>query len=222
MLNFKRKRYLLLSLLVTAVIVVSGIQLASARLATTSPVGDLPDGGALLPTGQVITPTAAPGSTFTILGTDRRSDDNAAAAEAVTTVKSPDGKTLLVLTSGYNKNFRDEKTGEFFTYPVLDPQTGLPSTVTTQKAEWVFVFDISSGNLLKKQQINIPNTYNGLTWAPDGQRFYVSAGIDDRIYVYKNDGSQYVPDIRPGTRRFTCWQRRSCTHFILCRGLGEL
>jgi YVTN family beta-propeller protein len=194
MLNFKRKRYLLLSLLVTAVIVVSGIQLASARLATTSPVGDLPDSGALLPTGQIITPTAAPGSTFTILGTDRRSDDNAAAAEAVTTVKSPDGKTLLVLTSGYNKNFRDEKTGEFFTYPVLDPQTGLPSTVTTQKAEWVFVFDISSGNLVKKQQINIPNTYNGLTWAPDGQRFYVSAGIDDRIYVYKNDGSQYVPD----------------------------
>ncbi|KAB8315812.1 beta-propeller fold lactonase family protein [Tolypothrix campylonemoides VB511288] len=194
MLNFKRKGYLLLSLLVTAVIVVSGIQLASARLSTTSPVGDLPDSGALLPTGQVITPTAAPGSTFTILGTDRRSDDNAAAAEAVTTAKSPDGKTLLVLTSGYNKNFRDEKTGEFFTYPVLDPQTGLPSTITTQKAEWVFVFDISSGNLVKKQQINIPNTYNGLTWAPDGQRFYVSAGIDDRIYVYKNDGSQYVPD----------------------------
>jgi YVTN family beta-propeller protein len=192
--KFKRKRYLLLSVLVTALIVVSGIQLASARFATTSLVGDLPNGGALLPTGQVVTPTAAPGSTFTILDTDRRSDDNAAAAQAVTTALSSDGKTLLVLTSGYNLNFRDEKTGEYFTYPVLDPQTGLPSTVTTRKAEWVFVFDISSGKLVKKQQINIPNTYNGLTWAPDGQRFYVSAGIDDRIYVYKNDGSQYVPD----------------------------
>jgi YVTN family beta-propeller protein len=192
--DLKRKRYLLLSLLVTAVIVVSGIQLASARVATTNPVGDLPNGGAILPTGQVITPTAAPGSTFTILGTDRRSDNNAAAAEAVTITLSPDSKTLLVLTSGYNQNFRDEQTGAFFEYPVLDPQTGQPSEVTTRKAEWVFVFDTSNGKLLKKQQINIPNTYNGLTWSPDGQRFYVSAGIDDRIYVYKNEGNQYVPD----------------------------
>lgn len=34
----------------------------------------------------------------------------------------------------------------------------------------------------------------GLAWAPDGDRFYVSAGIDDRVYVYKFQGNQYVPD----------------------------
>jgi hypothetical protein len=68
MLNFKRKRYLLISLLVAVAIVVSSIQIVTAQLAT-SRVGDLVKGGALLPTGQVITPAAAPGSTFAPLAT---------------------------------------------------------------------------------------------------------------------------------------------------------
>ncbi|WGV28188.1 bifunctional YncE family protein/alkaline phosphatase family protein [Halotia branconii] len=191
--NFKRKLYPLLSLLITVAIVVSGIQLTSAVLATT-PVGELPEGGALLPTGQIITPAAAPGSIFAPLATNLRTDDNADAAEAVTTALSPDGKTLLVLTSGYNQNFRDENTGDLFTYPVLDPLTGKPTDTTTPKAEWVFVYDVSNGKLTKKQQINIPNTYNGLAWAKDGRRFYVSGGIDDRVYIYASKGNQYLPD----------------------------
>lgn len=193
MLNFKRKQYLLISLLVAVVIVVSSIQIVTAQLAT-SRVGDLPKGGALLPTGQVITPAAAPGSTFAPLATGLRTDNNADAAEAVTTTLSPDGKTLLVLTSGYNQNFKDQNTGANLTYPVLDPLTGKPSGTTTPKAEWVFVFDVSSGKLVKRQQINIPNTYNGLAWAKDGSRFYVSGGIDDRVYVYASNGNKYVPD----------------------------
>ncbi|WP_193197714.1 bifunctional YncE family protein/alkaline phosphatase family protein [Nostoc sp. MG11] len=193
MLNFKRKRYLLLSLLVAAVIVVSGIQVVSAVLAT-SPVGELPEGGALLPTGQIITPAAAPGSTFAPLATGLRADNNADAAEAVTTTLSPDGKTLLVLTSGYNQNFKDQNTGADLTYPVLDPLTGKPSSETTRKAEWVFVYDVSNGKLVKRQQLNIPNTYNGLAWAKDGKRFYVSGGIDDRVYIYALNGNKYLPE----------------------------
>ncbi|MBW4688859.1 MAG: beta-propeller fold lactonase family protein [Komarekiella atlantica HA4396-MV6] len=193
MLNFKRKRYLLLSLLVAAVIVVSGIQVVNAVLAT-SPVGELPEGGALLPTGQIITPAAAPGSTFAPLATGLRADNNADAAEAVTTTLSPDGKTLLVLTSGYNQNFKDQNTGADLTYPVLDPLTGKPSSETTRKAEWVFVYDVSNGKLVKRQQLNIPNTYNGLAWAKDGKRFYVSGGIDDRVYVYALNGNKYLPE----------------------------
>ncbi|QLE47747.1 hypothetical protein FD724_06255 [Nostoc sp. C057] len=170
----------------------ANIQSVSAR--TTSPVGNLQGGAALLPTGQTITPAAAPGSTFAPLATGLRTDDNADAAEAVSTALSPDGKTLLVLTSGYNQNFKNENTGSTFTYPVLDPQTGKSSSTTTPKAEWVFVYDVSSGKLVKKQQINIPNTYNGLAWAKDGSRFFVSGGIDDRVYVYASNGSQYLPD----------------------------
>ena len=161
---------------------------------TTNPVGNIGDGAALLPTGQIITPAAAPGSTFAPLPTDLRTDGTADAAEAVSTALSPDGKTLLVLTSGYNQNFRDENTGSPIDYPVLDPTTGKPTATRTTKAEWVFVYAVNSGKLLKQQQINIPNTYNGLAWAQDGQRFYVSGGIDDRIYVYTLNDKQYVPD----------------------------
>ncbi|MBD2447790.1 beta-propeller fold lactonase family protein [Nostoc sp. FACHB-152] len=193
MFNFKRKRYLLLSLLVAVAIAASSVQIVTAQLAN-SRVGELPEGGALLPTGQIITPAAAPGSTFARLATGLRADNNADAAEAVTTALSPDGQTLLVLTSGYNQNFRDQNTGADLTYPVLDPATGQPTSTTTRKAEWVFVFDVSSGKLVKRQQINIPNTYNGLAWAKDGSRFYVSGGIDDRVYVYTANGSQFVPD----------------------------
>ncbi|OLP16398.1 hypothetical protein BST81_21245 [Leptolyngbya sp. 'hensonii'] len=158
------------------------------------PVSNLPNQVAVLPTGKVVTPTAAPGSKFNPLSTGLRSDGNADANGAVATAVSPDGKTMLVLTSGYNLNFRNETTGANLTYPVLDPVTGQPSSVTTRKAEWVFVYDISSEQLVKQQQINIPNTYNGIAWAPDGKRFYVSGGIDDRIYVYRQEGNTFVPD----------------------------
>src|SRR5215467_14454391 len=69
---------------------------------TSQPVGNY-NRGSILPTGQVITPTAAPGSTIQVLSTGLRSDGNADAAEAVNTALSPDGHTLLVLTSGWNK-----------------------------------------------------------------------------------------------------------------------
>jgi YVTN family beta-propeller protein len=158
-------------------------------------VGDYPsEGFFILPTGDTVTPTLAPGSTFEPLSTGLRADGTADANGAVASVISPDGKTLLVLTSGWNRGFRSEANSEVFAFPVLDPATGEESDVTATKAEWVFVYDISSGKAVKQQQLNLPNTYNGIAWAPDGQRFYVSAGIDDRIYVYRFNGSEYVPD----------------------------
>src|SRR5438132_1547977 len=59
--------------------------------------------GAFLPTGVRITPTAAPGSIFQPLNPGLASDPTFTVGQAVTTVISPDGKTLLILTSGYNK-----------------------------------------------------------------------------------------------------------------------
>jgi YVTN family beta-propeller protein len=159
---------------------------------TTLPVGNYND-GSILPTGQVITPTAAPGSTIQVLSTGLRSDGNADAAEAVNTALSPDGKTLLVLTSGWNKGNR-RPDGTSIKFPTLDPNTGAPVGTTTL-SEWVFVYAVDSdGTITKRQQINIPGTYSGLAWAPDGTRFYVSGGQDDRIYIYKSSGSLFVPD----------------------------
>ncbi|HTV75310.1 MAG TPA: beta-propeller fold lactonase family protein [Candidatus Acidoferrales bacterium] len=156
-------------------------------------VGGPPQGPAFVPDGQFITATVTPGSVFQPLSTGLRADGTANAAEAVTTALSPDGTRLLVLTSGYNENFYTE-TGTPIIYPVLDPTTGLPTTTTTPKAEWVFVFDVTKGIPQKLQQINIPDTYDGLAWDPNGGRFYVSGGGDDRIYAFKLSNDQYVPD----------------------------
>ena len=128
----RNQGYLLSLLLVSSL----SASIQSANAGTTRPVGNSESGAALLPTGQIITPAAAPGSTFAPLGTGLRTDNNADAAEAVSTALSPDGKIFLVLTSGYNQNFNDEKTGSTFTYPVLDPLTGKPIGTTTPKAEW--------------------------------------------------------------------------------------
>jgi YVTN family beta-propeller protein len=151
-------------------------------------VGGGPTQPALLPTGQFVTPLAAPGSSYTPLSTGLRPDTNADANGAVTTALSPDGKTLLVLTSGYNTGFYPTNAtslSQFFTTPYIDAKTGLNSKNTTGQFQWVFVFDVSSGALNKQQQIQLPNAYDGLAWDPSGTRFYVSGGQDDRVYIFK-------------------------------------
>lgn len=157
-----------------------------------SEVGGPGSGPALVPTGQYISALATPGSTFFRLVTGVRPDGNADGNQAVATALSPDGKTLLVLTSGYNTGYLN-RNGNSFTYPVLDPTTGQPSSVVTANAEWVFVFDVSGTKPVQRQHINIPNTYDGIAWKPDGTGFYVSAGVDDRIYVYKASGNAQQP-----------------------------
>jgi hypothetical protein len=57
---------------------------------------DSPVGATQVATGAWITPLAAAGSAIYELHTDLRSDDNADAANAVSTALSPDGTTLLV------------------------------------------------------------------------------------------------------------------------------
>ena len=161
-------------------------------------------GPALLPTGQYITATAAPGSSYQRLATGLRADGNADADDAVASALSPDGRTLLVLTSGFNVSINYENR-EPILFPVLDPTTGKPAPFfnptsgSTQsgynQAEWVFVYDVTKGNARPIQHIPIPDTYSGLAWDPKGTRFYVSGGIDDRVLVYKGEhGTSYKPD----------------------------
>jgi YVTN family beta-propeller protein len=178
--------------LAISVSLVAGSSLPAAAFLT---VGGPPEGPAIVPTGLAITATSAPGSKFFRLSTGLRADHSADGAEAVNTALSPDGKTLLVLTSGYNFKFSTE-SGTPITWPVLDPVTGLPTTTVTNKAEWVFVLDVSGPTPKKLQQINIPDTYVGLVWDPSGTRFYVSGGGDDRVYAYKKTSGTplYAPD----------------------------
>jgi YVTN family beta-propeller protein len=152
----------------------------------------VPD-GMRVATGQRITPSAAPGAQVLRLHTDLRSDENADAANAVTTALSPDGTTLLILTSGSNNSFfKDDGTP--ITYDVLDPTTGQSTGGTTSSAEWVFVYDVSGPVPIQKQKINLPVTYNGLLWDRSGSHFYVSGGSDDIVYPFKKVNGSFQLD----------------------------
>jgi DNA-binding beta-propeller fold protein YncE len=126
-----------------------------------------------LPDGQFITPTAAPGAVFNQLNPGLADYPNFTAGQAVTSTLSPDGTTLLVLTSGYNRNF--DANGKL---------------IARDSNEYVFVFDITSGAPVQKQVIQVPNSYSGIAFAPDGTHFYVSGGKDDSVHTYtQTDGN---------------------------------
>src|SRR6516165_12252413 len=119
-----------------------------------------------LPDGQSITPTAAPGAVFRPLNPGLADYPDFTAGQAVTSAISPDGTTLLVLTSGYNRNY------------------GADGKVIPQDSnEYVFVLDIAKGSPVQQQVIQVPNTYSGIAFSPDGMQFYVSGGKDDSVHT---------------------------------------
>src|ERR1700738_4946149 len=81
---------------------VLGIAAMTRVAATRADDDDKVKKGTFIPTGVRITPDAAPGATFQALNPGLVSDPSFTVGQAVTTAVSPDGKTLLILTSGYN------------------------------------------------------------------------------------------------------------------------
>ena len=140
----------------------------SAAYAASQPV--------LLPTGATITPDAAPGSVFQPLTVPLPDYPNYSPDSAETTALSPDGKTLLVLTSGFNLNL-----GANGNYQPQD------------SGEYIFVYDISSPSVpVQKQIVLVPRAFGGLVWSPDGTKFYVAGGADDNVHTYAQSNGQWV------------------------------
>lgn len=136
-------------------------QLADGNAARSVLVGDL------TPTGQRITPTAMPGATLLSLNPNLPELPDFTAGQAASLAMSPDGKTLLVLTSGFNRNFGTD--GKAI------PQTS---------REYVFVYDVSGPLPVKKQVLQPANSFEGLAWSPTSDRFFVSGGTDDAVLEY--------------------------------------
>jgi DNA-binding beta-propeller fold protein YncE len=132
--------------------------------------------GEAIPTGQRITPAAAPGALFQKLDPHLASLPDFRAGQASATALSPDGKTLLILTSGFNRNFLPNGS------PKLDAVS-----------EYIFVFDVSGPTPVQRQALHLANTFEGLAWAPDGRRFYVSAGVDDNVQEYEQAEGGFRP-----------------------------
>ena len=91
---------------------------------------------------------------------------NYLAGQPMTTSVSPNGKTLLVLTSGYN---------------LLNGPDG--KNLTAASNEYVFIYDISTNKLVQLGAVPLPAAYAGLAWNPSGNEFYVSGGAGDLVFV---------------------------------------
>jgi DNA-binding beta-propeller fold protein YncE len=123
---------------------------------------------------QSITPLETSGASYQLLDTGMVITDSLdprvapkewLAGQAVSTSISPDGNTLLVLTSGFNRVYQGP-------FPLFDP---------LYSSEYVFIFDISNHSPVFTQAVPIPNTYHGIVWdpIPGNHAFYVSGGMGD-------------------------------------------
>ena len=150
-----------------------GVGLMAMLALTSSAVAQV------LPTGATITPTAAPGSVFVPLTTSLQDVPVYTPDGAETTAISPDGKTLLILTSGYNLN--EDSSGHF---PGAD------------SGEFVFVYDISTPSKPVETQVvqllNFEETFDGIVWAPNGSAFYVGGGGDDEVHTFTLQGGAWA------------------------------
>jgi DNA-binding beta-propeller fold protein YncE len=162
-----QKRNLRTASFVGAVLTAASFCISIAAVASESTV---------LPTGATVTPDAAPGSVFQALTVDLPDYPGRAVDGAQTTSISPDGKTLLILTSGFNK-LRDANG-------VVQAQ---------DSSEYVFVYDISNPSTpVKKQVVFVPRAFSGLAWSPDGTKFYVAGGPDDNLHTYGKSNGQWA------------------------------
>jgi DNA-binding beta-propeller fold protein YncE len=155
---------------VAAVLAVMSMAADRAAYAASQPV--------LLPTGAWITPDAAPGSVFQPLTVPLPDYPNYSPDSAETTAVSPDGKTLLILTSGFNLNL--DANGNY------QPQ---------DSGEYVFVYDISAPRVpVEKQVVQLVSerAFGALVWGPDGTKFYLAGGADDNVHTFVQNNGQWV------------------------------
>jgi len=152
------------------------IDIALAALLLSLPSGAFAEPAKqLLPTGQALTPTAAPSASFTPLVAQVGPHPSYIADGAAAIAVSPDKHEMLVLTSGYNRyNGADGKR------------------VEAQSTQYVFRYAITDRGARRLQTLQVPNSFGGIAWQPDGRGFIVGGGVDDAIYLFSRRGSQFV------------------------------
>lgn len=137
----------------------TAIVLPVLALALTLGAKDNDSSSILLPTGKKITPNANPGARFITLNPGLPQFPDYLAGQAMSMAIGPDGRTLLILTSGFNK---------------VNGEDGKP--IPSASNEYVFIYDIHEKEPEQAQVLTVPNTFAGIVFAPDGKQFYVAGG----------------------------------------------
>ena len=148
--------------------------LASSGLSLSAGVHATGSKAQLLPTGQALTPLAAPGASFSSLVVGIGPNPSYVADGAAAIAVSPDKRQMLVLTSGFNQyNGRDGKT------------------VKEQSTQYIFRYSIGARAARLVQTLQVPNSFGGIAWTPDGRGFVVSGGVDDALFVFAERGEMF-------------------------------
>jgi DNA-binding beta-propeller fold protein YncE len=150
--------------------------LASAALADDDD-DDLPQA---LPTGQLLTPKAARGAKVASLNPGLADHPDFLVDHAISFALSPDRRTALILTSGFNK--------------LAGPDGKQLAAVA---GEYVFVLDLAGDEPRRTQTIVIPNSFAGIAFAPDGGHFYVGGGKDDTLLGFRRGAGGWEAEGEP-------------------------
>ena len=131
--------------------------------------------GQPLPTGQRLTPTAVPGARFDPLTVGIGPNPAYVADGAAAIALSPNGREMLVLTSGFNRfNGADGK---------IDP---------TQSVQYVLRYRLGPLRAERTQTLSVADSFGGIAWRPDGQGFVVGGGVDDTARLFTRRGADFV------------------------------
>jgi len=128
----------------------------------------------ILPTGQSITPLAAPGARFTALDPGLPGLAGEVAGQPAALALSPDGRTLVVLTSGYNRTYGADG-----------------KAIPALSNEYAFVYDVRAAEPRLVQAVPLPNALWGVAWSPAGDRFWVAGGVDDAVIEVGRTGDRW-------------------------------
>lgn len=143
----------------------AALSATSARSATAQP----------LPTGQSLTPMAAPGARFEPLVARTGPYPDYVADGAAAIAVSPDRREMLLLTSGFNRfNGPDGKI------------------VPKQSTQYVFRYAIGRAGARWLQTFQVANSYSGVAWLPNGQGFVVGGGVDDVVHVFEKRAAGFA------------------------------
>ncbi len=128
-----------------------------------------------LPTGQYLTPLAAPGASFEKLTAHIGPYPDYVADGAAAIAVSPDGREMLVLTSGFNLFAGSDS-----------------KLVPEQSVQYIFRYriDARAGRLV--QTLTVRNSYSGIAWQPDGRGFIVGGGVDDVLHIFTRGAKGFV------------------------------
>ena len=129
----------------------------------------------VLPTGQRITPLAAPGSRMMALDPEVAELPGLKLGFAVNAVLSPDRTRLAIVTAGTNSLAGPDGK------PLNPKATG----------DFIVIYDVTGPTPRRAATIDIPASYGGLVWSADGHRLYVATGVDDSVRGYAEAGGRW-------------------------------